>query len=942
MKLFLSIVFLSCLCQSICIAGPPNILLFTADDLHAESLGVYGGKPAGLTPNLDAFAAEGLLFNKAHVNVAICAPCRAVIATGRYSHRSGAMGFMPAREDVPDIVTTLKKAGYLTGILGKFAHSTPKKSMQWDYHFDQKDLGNGRDPDLYYQRSEVFLKRCKVAKKPFYFMVNSHDPHRPYCNPEKLTKGAAMPSRVYSPEEVVVPGFLPDLPGVRAELATYLNSTRRLDDTFGKVMQALEESGEADNTLVLFITDNGIAVPFAKCNAWFHSSRSPLLVRWPGVVTPNTRDDKHFVSVVDLFPTFMAATGVTAPSGLDGRSFLPLLRGQTQERRDHVFTQIDSKAGGASVPMRCVQDENYGYIYNPFSDGKYWYRNNNEGKTMAAMKEAAATDPAIQARVDLFRYRVPEELYNLKNDPDCLRNLIDDPNHVVPLEALRTKLTEQMKKSDDPMLVAFLNRDDRVKVDEVLVETYGPKKDERPKAKKAKKPKGKKRKAKRPNIVMLLADDLGWTGLRSFGSDLYETPNLDRLAESGVKFTNAYSACTVCSPTRASVMTGMYPARLRLTDFIAGQNRPFAKMRIPDWTKKLESHQTTIAETLRDAGYRTGHIGKWHLSARGESAKGTEPTDQGFDVSMTRPPGTKGYFVKPNALSDSGSNYLTDVLTDSACQFIDDSKSAPFFLYFAYHVPHTPIQGREDLVEYFGQKVEESAIHQNATYAAMVSSLDQSVGRILDQLERSGLGENTIIVFTSDNGGLTQRYGKHDGFTENLPLRRGKGSAYEGGVRVPAIVKWPGVTRAGQVCEEPIMTTDYFPTFVEMAGIKQEMPKGIDGRSIVPMLSDIGSTLNRNLYWHYPHYHAGGDGPYSAVRSGNFRFIEFHEDSSIRLYDLANDIGERSDLADVMPGKAAELLADLHRWRASVDAQMPTENPNHDLTRAAQVGKGAR
>lgn len=383
---------------------------------------------------------------------------------------------MPAREDVPDIVTTLKAAGYHTGILGKVGHSTPKKSMQWDYHFDQNELGNGRNPNIYYQRSQVFLKETQAAKKPFYFMVNSHDPHRPYCNPAKLTSGAAMPSRVYKPEDVTVPGFLPDLPGVRVELATYLNSTRRLDDTFGKVMQALKESGEADNTLVLFITDNGIAVPFAKCNTWFHSSRSPLLVRWPGVIKQGTRDDKHFVSVVDFFPTFMDATRAEGPSGLDGRSFLPLLNGQAQAGRDHVFTQIDSKAGGAAVPMRCVQNENFGYIYNPFSDGKYRYSNNNEGLTMAAMNKAAESDPAIQARVDLFRHRVPEEFYDLKNDPDCLRNLIADPAHAETVKAMQNKLVAQMKKTDDPMLAAFLDRNDRVKVDEVLAATYGPKK----------------------------------------------------------------------------------------------------------------------------------------------------------------------------------------------------------------------------------------------------------------------------------------------------------------------------------------------------------------------------------------------------------------------------------------------------------------------------------
>jgi N-sulfoglucosamine sulfohydrolase len=476
---------------------PPNILLFTADDLHAESLGVYGGKPADLTPHLDAFAAESMFFNRAHVNTAICAPCRAIIATGRYSHRSGAMGFMPAREDVPDIVTTLKAAGYHAGILGKVGHSTPKKSMKWDYAFDQKDLGNGRSPELYYQRSVTFFKQCKDAEKPFYFMVNSHDPHRPYCNPDKLTKGAEMPSKTYKPGEVHVPGFLPDLPEVREEFATYLNSTRRLDDTFGRVMEALRESGQADNTLVLFITDNGIALPFAKCNAWFHSSRSPLLARWPGVIKPGSRDETHFVSVVDFFPTFMETTGVKPPEDLDGRSFLPLLKGEAQSERDYVFTQIDSKAGGAAVPMRCIQNAEYGYIYNPFSNGVYWYRNNNEGKTMVAMNQAAETDPALKARVDLFRYRVPEELYHLASDPNCLTNLIKDPEHQKTVQALQEKLLIQMKATQDPMLEAFLDRTDRAKVDAVLVKTYGPQKPSGPKKGKPKKGTLKKKKTKK-------------------------------------------------------------------------------------------------------------------------------------------------------------------------------------------------------------------------------------------------------------------------------------------------------------------------------------------------------------------------------------------------------------------------------------------------------------
>lgn len=451
-----------------------NILLFTADDLHAESLGVFSNQQPGLTPHFDAFSRQGMVFNRAHVNAAICAPSRAIIATGLYGHRSGAMGFMPARHDVPDIVTVFQDAGYLAGILGKVGHSTPVARMKWDYAFDRMDLGNGRNPTIYYQRCQKFFRQCARENKPFYFMVNSHDPHRPYCNPDKLLRDAAMPSKVYEPAEVAVPGFLPDLPGVRQELAHYLNSTRRLDDTFGKVMQALDESGFADSTLVVFLSDNGIAVPFAKCNAWFHSTRTPLLVRWPGKVPAGSKNDCDFVSGIDLWPTFLEATGVKGPSDLDGRSFVPLLRGEPQSGRDVVFTQIDKKAGGDAVPMRCVQNARFGYIYNPFSDGKHRYRNNNEGKCMAAMQRAAVDDPMIAARIQLFRYRVPEEFYDLENDPNCLNNLIDDVKHAEQIDAMRQQLSAWMQKTNDPMRNAFAHRSDRTIVDHVMLETYGP------------------------------------------------------------------------------------------------------------------------------------------------------------------------------------------------------------------------------------------------------------------------------------------------------------------------------------------------------------------------------------------------------------------------------------------------------------------------------------
>jgi len=450
-----------------------NVLLVTADDMGRHSVGCFDGKPAGLTPNLDKFAQEGMRYFKGHVSVAICQPSRTVLGTGLYPHHSGGMGFMNAKPGTPSVVGIFQKAGYLAGVLGKVGHSTPCKADEWDYSFDQKELGNGRSPTLYYQHCRAFFDRCRKEGKPFYFMVNSHDPHRPYQYEGRLTGDAEKPSRMYKPPEVNVPGFVPDLPGVRNELAAYQNSTRRFDDTFGKVMQALEESGYADNTLVMFLSDNGIAIPFAKCNCYLASTRTPWMVRWPGVIKPGLADNEHFISGIDYLPTILEAAGIDTGVRFDGRSFVSLLKGGKQAGRDMVFTQIDRQSSGEAVVMRCVQDAGFGYIFTPWSDGKYEYHNANEGETWKAMVEAGKSNPAIAERVKMFRYRVPEEFYNLKNDPDCLNNLIGNPAHKSDLEKYRGLMHQWMKDTKDPMFEAFEARGDAAKRTEIIHKVYG-------------------------------------------------------------------------------------------------------------------------------------------------------------------------------------------------------------------------------------------------------------------------------------------------------------------------------------------------------------------------------------------------------------------------------------------------------------------------------------
>lgn len=447
---------------------PLNILLFTADDLGYEAFPSLGGSTADVTPNLDRFAKSAMSFTNAHVNVAICAPSRSVIATGRYGHNSGCIGFNKMPKRIPTLFGTLQNAGYLTGILGKVSHSTTDPKFRWDFEHDYAELGSGRSPSRYHDYCAEFFTKSKQDGKPFYMMVNSHDPHRPFYTQRKMA-GEEVPTRIFTPDEISVPSYLADLPEVRNEIALYFSSIRRLDDTFGKVLAALDESGMADNTLVLFMTDNGSAFPFAKANTYLASTKTPCFIRWPGVTRPGSVDRQHLISEVDFFPTFMEATGVTTPDKLDGRSVVPLLRGEKQSGREFVFTQIDYTIGGPPKPMRCVQDKRYGYIFNAFSDGKFQYRNNNEGETFKAMQAAGRTDPAIQARVDMFRLRVPQEFYDLQQDPGCVNNLIGSPEHQELVREYQARLRRWMVETNDHCITAFDVRDDPARLAEQIV-----------------------------------------------------------------------------------------------------------------------------------------------------------------------------------------------------------------------------------------------------------------------------------------------------------------------------------------------------------------------------------------------------------------------------------------------------------------------------------------
>ena len=454
-----------------------------------------------------------------------------------------------------------------------------------------------------------------------------------------------------------------------------------------------------------------------------------------------------------------------------------------------------------------------------------------------------------------------------------------------------------------------------------------------------------------PNVVFLLADDLGWTDLNCYGSKFYETPNLDKLASQGVKFTNAYAACPVCSPTRSSIMTGKYPISLGNTDWFGAVQpdqvkRSFKKPLLPaPYVDYLPLEEVTIAEALKSNGYKTCIAGKWHL---GEAEK-YWPENQGFDknyggFNMGHPNKkgkANGYFSpygNPRLEDGSVGEYLPERLTNESLKFMEDNKDKPFFLYRAFYLVHTPLQGlKADIEKYEAKKIQmglkdsiivegENHVRYNQSlpvYAAMVEALDREVGRIIQKLKELNLDKNTIIIFTSDNGGLSTTEGSP---TSNYPLRAGKGWLYEGGIREPLIMKYPGQNNVGTIINEPVLSTDFYPTILQMVGLKLMPKQHTGGVSFLPLLK--GEPFKHGpLFWHYPHYGNQGGQPCAAIRMDDWKLIEFFEDYHVELYNLKNDIGEKQNLAASNGEKCDQLKKILHKWQKKNGALFPTPNP---------------
>lgn len=442
-----------------------NLLIITADDLNGDSMGWVGSK-VGATPNIDAFAKNCSQFIQTHVSAPICQPSRSALMTGRVPHRNGALGFHPINVDVPTLGEVLRSNGYYNACINKVGHMAPKEKFAWDETFD----GSGKNPNAIRDDFEAAMRLAEAAGKPFFINANITDPHRPFAgsNPEaggrnargkernvKRNEARAAAIEPFSPSEISVPSFLEDVPELRREIAQYYTSVRRFDQSFGEIIEALRKAGREVDTIILFLSDHGISAPFSKATVYRNGTWTPMLVRWPGMKKPliNKTD---FISSLDIIPTVLDLLAIQPPAGLDGRSFLPLLHGEKQTGRDHVFTHVNSLSSQASFPGRCVRTLSRSYIFNSWPDGKRPFRGEAmAGLSFKAMDQAGRDSPKIKARVDQYLYRAKEEFYDLEKDPDERVNLVHDPKYQEEIDQMRKLLLEHMEKTNDPRVLDF-------------------------------------------------------------------------------------------------------------------------------------------------------------------------------------------------------------------------------------------------------------------------------------------------------------------------------------------------------------------------------------------------------------------------------------------------------------------------------------------------------
>jgi uncharacterized sulfatase len=875
---------------------PPNVVLVIADDQHWGDYG-FMGHPHLRTPNLDRLARESLVYPRGYVPGSLCCPNLASIITGRYPHEHRIVG-----NDPPDTAGSPRqsphgKAAFAAGrermnrhleawptlprLLGAAGYASLQTGKWWqgDYHRGGFSAGMTKgqrhgDAGLAIGRGTMqpifdFMDRCQTDGRPFFVWYAPMLPHDPHDPPADLVGHYAAST-------------------TSEHVARYWGNVERFDRTVGELLDHLDRAGLARDTLVIFLADNGWIqdphssrfAPRSKLSPYDGGVRTPILLRRPGVIEP--RHGTAVAAAIDIVPTVLAACGLPSREALPG---VDLLDDAAVAAREQIFgecythTIVDLDDPAKSLLWRWTIKGRWKLIVPaPPSTGKRF--------------------PSWQGRhiddVSREKYKRGEcELFDVVADPDERKNVA----------------------AEHPDLVARLRAD--------LDAWWRPEAAAEPRPPSA-------RAAGHPNLLVFLADDLGARDLGCSGSTFYRTPAIDALAADGMTFTQAYAAAPVCSPTRAALMTGRFPARVGITNFIGGERR--GRLLPAEYLRALPAAETTIAERLQAAGFTTGIFGKWHLGPPDALPK------HGFDVS-----GSIG--VAPGGGPADDPHHAREIARQAA-EFIATNAGRPFFCYVPLHSVHVPLRSTADRVAEARQRSQNvkptgpltvpegdrgsRAVQDHPVYAAMIEEMDAAVATVLAVLEDQGIADDTLVVFTSDNGGLSTAEGSP---TSNLPLRAGKGYLYEGGIRVPLVVRWPGVVEPGSTSDVPVTTLDIAATLLDVGG--PPPPDGtLDGESLRRVLDGSGTLPPRDLVWHYPHYSNQGSRPCGAMLAGDSpagmreKIILHDEDGRVELFDLAADEGERLDLAGDRPARAAALRTRLERWRAHVGARLPTPNPD--------------
>jgi arylsulfatase A-like enzyme len=887
--------------------APPNVVLIISDDQHWSDYGFMGHEQLR-TPALDRLAGESLVFTRGYVPSSLCCPSLASLITGRYPHEHKIVGNDPPES--PDVPrgSPAGQAAFAAGrermnrhleawptlpkLLGEHGYTSLQTGKWWQGDFRRGGFDAGMttgqrhgDKGLAIGRQtmapiEDFVRRCRGEGKPFFVWYAPMLPHDPHDPPAELVEH-------YSAKTDSV------------HLARYWGNVERFDRTVGELLDFLDTEKLSADTLVVYVTDNGWIqrtdsprfAPRSKLSPYDGGLRTPIMLRQPGRIPPATSE--ALASSLDILPTVLAACGVPAPAGLPG---VNLLDPEAVAARRQLFgecsthTLVDLDDPSKSLMWRWTIREDGDRLWKLI-----------EPVTAVAGRPSPAWEGRNIAPEDQARYERGEvELFDLARDPGETKNLA----------------------ADHPALV----RDLRASLRHVAATKPG--EDAQPREAAAGPPR-----ADRPNLLVFLADDLGARDLGCTGSSFYRTPAIDGLAAAGMRFSRGYAACPVCSPTRAALVTGRHPARVRITNFIPGKRR--GKLLPAAFLRALPEKEVTVPELLQATGYTTGIFGKWHLGPSGDIPK------HGFDV-------TGSTRVGP------GTGPLDDPLharaiARQATAFIEEAAAAgkPWFCYVPMHSVHVPLITRPELAAEEGRRAVgvgprfdipppppgdpfTKGVQDHPVYAGMIREMDETVAGVLAAVERAGQTNDTLVVFTSDNGGLATAEGAP---TSNLPLRAGKGFVYEGGIRVPLVIRWPGVVSAGSTCDVPVTTLDIAATLLDAAGTRPPDGHVLDGGSLRPILDDSGRPPPRDLVWHYPHYANQGSRPAAALIAGDGptpgqeKLVEHFEDGRLELFDLAKDPGERHNLAAARPERVRDLQGRLAAWRKQVDAAMPTPNP---------------